>query len=153
MLLDLTEATMRFTNTITIQRRVPELFAFLAQFENIPRWNYAISRTWAETAGPVGPGSRYTQHRTVPKTGEESFEVTEYQPDRYLAIKGRFAGLPTEAAYELEAIGDATRLTNVMQIEPEGLLGLVAPVAAPRLKAAVAHNLERLKDILEGADA
>jgi len=31
-----------FENTVTIQRPVEDVFAFLADFENVPTWNYAI---------------------------------------------------------------------------------------------------------------
>ncbi len=143
---------MEIANTITIQRQVHDVFAYLARFENIPQWNYAISETRPVTPGPVGVGSKYAQHRTVPTDGEESFEVTGYQPDRMLSIKGVFGPLPTEATYTLEGVGDgATALTNVMRVEPKGLSSLLAPLAAPRLKAAVADNLASLRQILEGA--
>ena len=55
-----------FENTVTIQRPADEVFAFLADFENIPRWNYAIEETKKASAGPVGVGTRYRQTRTVP---------------------------------------------------------------------------------------
>lgn len=45
-----------FENTVTIQRPAEEVFAFLADFENIPKWNYAIEDTSKTTAGPVGAG-------------------------------------------------------------------------------------------------
>lgn len=47
---------MHFTNTITIARPVAEVFAFLARFENLPRWNQAISETRQTTIGRVGAG-------------------------------------------------------------------------------------------------
>lgn len=34
-----------FQDTIAIARHVGEVFAFLAELRNIPRWNYAIART------------------------------------------------------------------------------------------------------------
>ena len=45
-----------FENTVTIQRPAEEVFAFLADFENIPKWNYAIEETqqgfrWARRSG------------------------------------------------------------------------------------------------------
>jgi uncharacterized protein YndB with AHSA1/START domain len=140
---------MRFANTITIARPVGEVFSYLAQFENIPQWNYAISRTRKVTSGPVGVGSRYVQQRTVPNTSEESFEVVTYEPDRALSIKGTFGPLPAEATYVTESAGDATVLTNTMEIEPRGLVRALAPLATRRIKAAVAANLDRLKQILE----
>jgi uncharacterized protein YndB with AHSA1/START domain len=48
-----------FENTVTIQRPAGQVFAFLADFENIPRWNYAIEDTSKISAGPVGVGTRY----------------------------------------------------------------------------------------------
>jgi uncharacterized membrane protein len=42
-----------FQNTVTIHRPADEVFAFLADFENIPIWNYAIEETSKTSAGPV----------------------------------------------------------------------------------------------------
>src|ERR1700751_4992331 len=40
------EATMEtFQNTVTIRRPQVEVFAFLADFQNVPSWNYAIEQT------------------------------------------------------------------------------------------------------------
>ena len=48
-----------FENTVTIQRPAGEVFAFLADFENIPKWNYAIEDTTKFPPGPSGwaPGT------------------------------------------------------------------------------------------------
>jgi hypothetical protein len=40
--------------TVTIVRAAGEVFAFLADLRNIPRWNYAIARTVPTSAGTVG---------------------------------------------------------------------------------------------------
>ena len=34
-----------FTNVVEISRPAPEVFAFLADLENRPKWNYAITKT------------------------------------------------------------------------------------------------------------
>jgi uncharacterized membrane protein len=34
-----------FENTVMIRRPIEEVFGFLADFENIPTWNYAIVET------------------------------------------------------------------------------------------------------------
>jgi hypothetical protein len=57
----MTEATMAtFQNTLTIQRPVGDVFAFLADFDNIPIWNYAILETRKTSPGPVGVGTQLT---------------------------------------------------------------------------------------------
>jgi hypothetical protein len=69
-----------FENTVTIQKAAGEVFAFLADFEKIPTWNYAIEETSKASAGPVGVGTRYRQTRSVPRRSVESFEVTVFEP-------------------------------------------------------------------------
>ena len=61
---------MKFVNTITIDRAPGAVFAYLAEFENVPRWNYAIAETRKVTDGPVGVGARYVQLRTIPSRTE-----------------------------------------------------------------------------------
>jgi uncharacterized protein YndB with AHSA1/START domain len=140
---------VNFTNTVVIQRPCAEVFAFLADFENLPRWNYAISRTSKTSDGPVGVGTRYLQARTLPAHSEEAFEVSEYEPDRRVSVTGTFGPFPGRVTYQLERVGDATRLTNTMDLEPTGLLRLAAPLATTRVKEAVAKNLHTLKELLE----
>jgi uncharacterized protein YndB with AHSA1/START domain len=140
---------MKFTNTITIKRRPDEVFAFLAHFENVPLWNYAIAQTRKITDGPVGVGSRYRQTRTLPTRSEETFAVTEYEPVHRLSIGGALGPFEGEIHYLLKPAGKATVLTNTMTLQPSGPLRVVAPLATPRIKAAVAANLDALKQILE----
>jgi uncharacterized protein YndB with AHSA1/START domain len=140
---------MRFTNTITIDRPPAEVFAFLTKFENLPRWNYAISETRKTSPGPAGVGSRYMLTRTQPTPTEETFAVTAYEPARMLTIHGRFGPFPGKVTYVLELAGSATRLINIMDLTPAGLASVVAPLARSRIKAAVAANLDTLKQLLE----
>lgn len=143
---------MQFSNTISINRRPAEVFAFLARFENVPRWNYAISDTRKITAGPVGVGSRYRQVRTLPTRSEETFEVTEFDPDRKLTIDGALGPFRGEVSYLLEPVPSGTTLTNTANLQASGPLRLVAPLAAPRVRSAVRANLDTLKQILETGD-
>jgi hypothetical protein len=146
------ETTMQaFENTVTIQRPQEEVFAFLADFENIPRWNYAIDQTSKASAGPVGVGTRYHQTRSVPNRSVEDFEVTVFEPARRLAIHGQIGPFQAQISYELEPAPGATRLVNNVELDSSpAALRLVAPLAIPKIKAAVAENLGKLKQVLEG---
>jgi|1186.fasta_scaffold263378_2 hypothetical protein len=142
---------MEFTNTITINRRPADMFGFLARFENVPLWNYAISETRKITGGSVGVGSRYRQTRTLATPSSETFQVTEFEPDRRISIDGALGPFRGEVTYLLTPAGNGTALTNTMNLQPSGPLRFVAPLAASRVKSAVAANLDTLKQILEAA--
>jgi uncharacterized protein YndB with AHSA1/START domain len=137
---------IHFENTIEIARDPGAVFSYLAELENLPAWNYAIQETCKLDPGPVGVGSRYVQIRTVPARSEETFEVTEFEPGRRLAIRGRFGPLAGELSYVLEPSGAATALINTVALDAPRLL---APLAARQIRTAVAGNLQVLRQNLE----
>lgn len=141
-----------FANTTTIKAPVEVVFAFLADFENVPIWNYAIETTTKVTPGPVGVGTVYRQTRSLPRHSEEEFRVTAFEPVRLLAIDGPIGPYRMRASYRLDSIGDATKLTNTVHLEPlPGALNRLALLAVPQVRSAMAGNLDRLKQILDTA--
>jgi uncharacterized protein YndB with AHSA1/START domain len=138
-----------FENTVVIRRPIEEVFAFLADFENVPRWNYAIVKTHKVSQGPVGVGTIYQQVRSVPSRSEEHFEVTAYNPPRQLELRGQLGRFPSHLSYALDAVPEGTRITNAVELELRGPGRLLGRVAVPRIRDAVAANLQKLKDLLE----
>jgi uncharacterized protein YndB with AHSA1/START domain len=140
---------VHFSNQITIRRPVHDVFEFVADPENIPKWNYAIEETRKTSDGPVGVGTTYRQVRTIPSRSEESFEVTDLEPDTRFAIHGGLGPFVGTLTYDFEDVGGSTKLTNTADLQASGLLKLAAPIAVGRIRDAVAQNLGVLKGILE----
>ena len=138
-----------FENSVTIRRPVENVFAFLADFENVPKWNSAIVETTKASPGPVGVGTTYRQTRSTPSRSDEAFEVTVFEPASRLEVQGGLGPFTARVNYLLQPIGSGTRLTNTVDLESSGLLTLVAPLATSRVKHAVAANLDTLKQLLE----
>jgi carbon monoxide dehydrogenase subunit G len=138
-----------FENTVLIRRPTAEVFGFLADFENIPKWNDAIVQTHKVTQGPVGVGTIYQQVRSVPSRSEERFEVTAYSPPQQLEIQGQLGPFPSRLSYALDAVPEGTRVTNAVELELRGPGRLLGRVAVARVRDAVAANLRKLKDLLE----
>lgn len=139
-----------FENEVAIGRAVEDVFAYLAAFENVPRWNHAIEETVRISEGPVGVGSAYRQRRSIPRPAEETFEVIAFEPPRRLGIRGTIGPFPAELEYELEAGGGGTRLINRVRLLPRGPRALAARAGRARIREAVARNLGTLKSLLEG---
>lgn len=139
-----------FQNTVTIARPADEVFAFLADFGNIPAWNYAIAHTVQTSPGQAGVGATYRQTRTIPRSSDESFEVTDFAPPGRLTVQGQIGPFNASSSYLLEPTADGTRLTSQVELEPSSaLLRPLGPLAIPGVKAAVARNLGTLKQLLE----
>ncbi|MEV5834734.1 SRPBCC family protein [Nocardia sp. NPDC052112] len=138
-----------FENALAINRPIGEVFAYLAQFENIPRWNYAITETRKTSPGPVEVGSTYRQTRSIPQPAVETFEVTEFEPTHQLQIRGQLGPFPATVSYYLEPVGGGTLLRNAVELELNGPVRLASPVVAAQVKSAVAANLDVLRRLLE----
>ena len=75
---------LEFENTIHIHRSLAEIFAFLSDFENIPKWNYYVLEVRQLSEGPTGKGTTYHQVR---KTDQQDFRIIEFEPDHTVAVK------------------------------------------------------------------
>jgi len=141
---------MKFRNTIVIRKSQEEVFAYLAQLENLPKWNYAIQQTVKTSPGPTGAGSTYTQTRTLPRPMQEQLQITEFQPGTLLVVQGGFGQFTGSSAYVLRQMSEGiTELTNEVNLATPPALKLVAPVVRVQIKQAVMANLNVLKGILE----
>jgi carbon monoxide dehydrogenase subunit G len=137
---------LAFENTIRIDRTVAEVFAFLSDFEHIPKWNYYVLEVRQLFDNPIGAGTTYHQVR---KSDEQDFRIIEFQPNHTVAVKTLPQSSPSfERKFILHEEGDTTRLKD------EWKLDTVRPVilerlAGGRVKSAVAENLAKLKELLE----
>jgi uncharacterized protein YndB with AHSA1/START domain len=136
-----------FDNTVLIRRSIEDVFAFLSDLENIPKWNYAIVQTRKISEGPIGVGTIYHQVRSVPSRSEERLEITTYDRPRQLDIRGQLGPFASRLFYALDATGEGTWVTNTVEVELRGRL--LGRVAVPRVREAVAANLRKLKELLE----
>lgn len=137
---------LEFENTVYIERPVDEVFNFLADFENVPKWNYYVLRVQKRTPGPVGPGTKYHQVR---KTDEQTFTIKEYEPDHCLAVQTTPESSPQlEMTFILEEEGAGSRLRDLWKLDT-GQPALLEKLAGGRVKSAVAENLSKLKILLE----
>jgi uncharacterized membrane protein len=75
---------LEFENTILIDRPVEEVFTFLSDFENIPKWNYYVLEVRQLSESPIGVGTTYHQVR---KSDEQDFRIIELEPNYSVAVK------------------------------------------------------------------
>ena len=137
---------LKFENTIRIDRPAAEVFAFLSDFENIPRWNYFVLEVTKLSDGPIQVGTTYHQVR---KTDEQDFQIVELEPNRKVAVKTLPQSSPDlEMRFTLKEQGNATLIRDEWQLD-SGLPKLFERLGAGKVKSAVAENLAKLKVLLE----
>ena len=141
---------IQFANTIDIAREAAAVFAYLADAEHTPEWNWAITSAEKITPGPVGVGTRFRLTRSVPQPAVETLEITAFEPLRRIDVAGRLGPFDARLAYEVTPIDHGTRLTNTAELEAPMPLGFVGGLFGGPVRASVAENLDVLKALLEG---
>ena len=137
---------LEFANTIYVDRPLAEVFNFLSDFENIPKWNYYVLEVTKISNGPIGIGTIYHQVRNI---DEQDFRITSLEPNQTVAIKTLPQSSPDfEMRFSLHREGDTTSIQDEWKLET-GLPALLERLAAGNIKAAVAENLTKLKELLE----
>lgn len=143
---------INFTNSIQIDRPIGEVYAYLSDLENTPKWNWAITATKKTTPGPASVGTRYRQTRSVPQPGTEILEITALETNQLIEVRGTLAQFSAHLSYHLDDHTSRTEVTNTVILEAKGALRLVAPALRRQIKRAVADNLNELRAQLETRD-
>jgi len=122
----------RFEGTTVIDRPIEEVFAFLADGANDPKFSPRVLEIAKTTDGPPGVGTVYAS--TVKDAGmktKREFRLTEFEPPtriRWSEISKNIVTAP-EGGYDLSREGEATRVTIHNVLEGHGPGKLIAPLA------------------------
>jgi uncharacterized protein YndB with AHSA1/START domain len=141
---------IHFANSIDIARPADDVYAYLADLEHTPEWNWAISAAEKVTPGAAGVGTQYRFSRTTPRPGTEMVEIIELSPGRRIEVAGRLGPFDARLVYQLADTPSGVRLTNSVELEPPVPLGPLGGVLSGRVRSSVAENLGVLKRVLEG---
>lgn len=75
---------MNFRNVIEINAPVTEVFGFVADMRNTPKWNYFVVKVIQENGTVPALGARYHQTR---QTDNQRYEITHYEHGQSLTIQ------------------------------------------------------------------
>jgi len=143
----------RVRGEIIIFRPVEEVFDFVADERNEPRYNPRMVRAELITTGDVGPGTRFeAELRTVGRTMPMTVEFTRFERPRVLGSKTRSSMMATEGTLIFDAVAGGTRMRWSWDVRPRGVLKLITPlvgVMGRRQERAIWSELKRLLEARE----
>ena len=137
--------------SITINRPVDELFNFVLDGMNNPRWRPAVIDIQQVPGKPAGTGAVYKQGLKGPggRRIDGDYEIVELRPNELIAFQVITGPARPTGTYRFEPIGGATRVTFTLHFEPKGLARLMDPMITSTMRSEVA-TLTNLKAYLEG---
>ena len=132
-------------NEILIRRPVDEVFDFVANFENMPKWNYYVKSAVRTTHGEHELGATFHQIR---RHDEQDFRIVEFDRSHVVAMTTVPPERKLTMRFSLSPVADGTRLVDEWAIDAGWAAPLVS-LARGRIRRAVATNLEKLRELLE----
>jgi uncharacterized protein YndB with AHSA1/START domain len=136
------------SDSVTINRPVEEVFAYVTDTSNDPAWHTDILEARRTSEGPVGIGT--TWHlRFKPAMGvsEGETEVVAFEPNRKEVQQGVMGPMQPTLTYLFEPADRGTRFTRRVQIKVSGVMRLMEPLMwlmTPRRNAGFVANLKRV---------
>jgi uncharacterized protein YndB with AHSA1/START domain len=145
----------RFGASVVIDRPIEEVFAFLADGENDPKFSPRVQQIAKTTDGPPGVGTRYASTvKDAGMTTQREFEYTAFEePSRIRwAERSKNAVTAPEGGYDLAPAGEGkTELTFFNVLEGHGFGKLIAPLALSSARKGAGDFARSIKAAVEGA--
>jgi hypothetical protein len=149
----------RIEGEIIIERSIEEVFDFVADERNEPRYNPNMRLSEKISEGPIGVGTRFRAEMNMKgrrRPVEMTVEFTAYERPRRLASTTHLSTMEIGGGLTFDPVADGTRMHWQWELRPRGLFKLLSPLMAAlgrRQEQATWSNLKRLLEAGEGSPA
>jgi uncharacterized membrane protein len=149
---------LRVERDIQIARRVEDVFAFVADFDNFTAWSTDVVKAELLTPGPTRVGTKARITRTA--LGQPfvmDFDLVTYEPNRAIGFRGSMLSVPFASRMDfapLNGAGAGVKVVQSGEVTVPPLLFMVEPTARQVLGTTFENDLRKLKQLMEaGQDA
>jgi uncharacterized protein YndB with AHSA1/START domain len=144
----------RIETSIQIDRAPEDVYAYATDVDNMTQWLGAVVEAERLTEGPLGVGTRIRAvGKMLGRRMDSLAEVTALEPDARFAFKVASGPLTSHNSYAFESVAGGTKVTDTVEIELGGILGLADPLMGRMMRRRFDANLAVLKARLEAQAA
>jgi uncharacterized protein YndB with AHSA1/START domain len=145
---------IRVEGDITIERPPEEVFDFVADESNEPKYNPRMTRANKVTDGPIGVGTRFNSVVTgMGGTAEMTIEFTEFERPRRITEKVHLSNMDIQGLLVFEPVSGGTRMRWVWDLEPHGAIRFLGPLVRRLGDRQEREIWTRLKEFMEAGPA
>ena len=135
---------------VHIDRPSGEVFAFISDFENNPKWQSGQLEARFTSEGPMRVGSTYDQvAKFLGRRIKSSFEVLEYEPNRKVKAASTSGSFPITFTRTVESHNGGTEVTAIIEGDASGFFKLAEPLLARMVQRSVDSDYKNLKRVME----
>jgi len=133
-----------------IDKPVKDVFAFVADPNNMSKWNSAVVSLEQVTPGEVGVGTKFKSvGEMMGRRIEGEMQITAYEPDTKCGFQVNAGPMQVNMTMMFKTVGTGTKISLNAQGNPAGFFKIAEGMMAGRVKTMMEENLARLKLVLE----
>jgi uncharacterized protein YndB with AHSA1/START domain len=134
---------------IVINRPIDEVFDFVADERNEPKYNPQMTLAEMVTQGPIGVGSKFHAVMTGARAADMTIEYTEFDRPRRLGSTTHMSAMDINGTLLFEAQGQSTKMKWLWDIEPRGFIKLLGPIVRRMGERQEWANWTGMKKVME----
>ncbi len=133
-----------------IDKPVKDVFAFVADPNNMSKWNSAVVSLEQVTPGEVGVGTKFKSvGEMMGRRIEGEMQVVAYEPDTKCGFQVNAGPMQVTMIMTFKTVGTGTKISLNAQGNPAGFFKVAEGMMTGRVKTMMEENLARLKSQLE----
>lgn len=143
---------VEFQHSVVVNKPVNEVFAYMANFQNNPKWSPDIAEvTRTSTAQTIGKGKTWRQVIVAGKR-RLPYELTvdQYEANRMYHFKGAGSALDYEVTCRFDPAAGGTKVSIAVSGQVKGFAKLFRGTIERTFREAITSSTENLRKVLEG---
>lgn len=143
---------VKITDSITINKPLEKVFAYLADMENLPQWQSGVVKSKVLTPGPTRVGTKFTEEVKVGKSKLPTMcEIIEFVPNKRIGFVASSSAIGYQGLLRVEKNEQNDTNVNLAAIAKlKGFYKLLMPIFSAEAKKGARKELNQLKKVLEG---
>ena len=133
-----------------IDRPIKDVFTFVANPNNMSKWNSAVVSIQQVTPGVVGVGTKFkTVGEAMGRRLEGEMQVQAFEPDSKCGFQLQTGPMKMNLTMSFKTVGTGTKLNLHVEGNPAGVFKLAEGMMVGQVKSLMEGNLTKLKSVLE----
>jgi carbon monoxide dehydrogenase subunit G len=139
-----------FDLSTLVDRPMPEVFTFLSNPLNLPKWQSMVASIEQATPGAVGVGSKYkVSAELLGRKIDGLMEITAFEPPNKFGFVNHAGPMRVTVTVTLKPVGTGAKIALHAEGNPGGFFKIAEGILAGQVKSQMEGNLARLKSVLE----
>jgi uncharacterized protein YndB with AHSA1/START domain len=141
---------MKIVRTVTVDKPVHVVFAYLSDFTTTTKWDPGTVRTIRRT-GDGGVGTEYLNtSKFLGRETQLTYVVEELVPDERIRLRGRNSTVAATDTMTFAPAVEGCQVVYTAEFSFHGLTRLLAPLLSPAFKRLGDHAAEGMRSALGG---